>query len=257
MSNIFPFELSPEQLQDPVLFAEYFLDCIKQAPGRKIGIIGEPVSGTTLAMHYITLFDNMKPVYDPRLVPDTINAIIEEFDNIKNIIVGQLPTWIDILKQFNTLSCAGLSIEDHDASEIARQFDQQLISDPSAFNLLKWEAAFSIFCLRDYTVSQATKNSLCIYELPAAPINYNQYFDKLILLRRRPDWLSSSILTKYMTLQVPYETDIILETNKLNAKDTYFKNCCDHGQWLFDKEILNDGTDDELEEKLITSLANY
>ena len=229
-------KIPAEQITDPVSLATHFLDWIRLEPGKKIGFIGEPQAGATVSMHYLELISGLTTIYDPRGIPDTINGTIDCFSDLQAIIETDLANWIEDLRG---------------APYTNERMVQRVATDPTVNNLLAWKDAFSIICLRDHTVL-AGRQPLYIYDLPALPINYNHYFDKLVLIKRRANWPQDPAFLEHIVKEnVSAETEIGL----IAVRDQQFADAKRDGGWAFDYEFTNDGDFDHLEEQLNTMVT--
>jgi len=252
--------VTADHLADPVLFGKYFLDQIKALPGRKIGFIGQPQSGTTLAIHNFCgcnnyqKIGNMITIYDPRGIPDTFNVTLPYFADLDAAITSACPEWISLIKQApsNPMTCPDL---DHcDCPDPSQDLVIKMVSKIStdvaeSRKMLSWKAALALFCLRDLLVvnGNTDPNRFIIFDLPYLPIEYNQYFEKLVLLQRRPNWFTDPLFLAHIETE---GVDIDAEKQLVAVRDQEIADCQSSGKWVFDHTIMNDGDLPSLIQKL-------
>jgi len=225
-----------DQISNPVSLAIHFLEWIRSQPGKKIGFISEPQAGKTVSMHYLEHIPGVTTIYDPRGIPDTINGTTECFSDLESIIDTDLAVWREDLRG---------------APYTTKSFIQRVITDPTANDLFAWRDAFSIICLRDHTILAGTQ-PLYIYDLPALPINYNYYFDKLVFVKRRPNWFQDPAFLEHIAKEdITTETEVAL----IAVRDQLFATAKQQGAWTFDYEFTNDGDFDYLVEQLTTMIT--
>jgi hypothetical protein len=252
--------LTPNHLADPVEFARYFLDQIKSLPGRKIGFIGQPQSGTTLAIHSFTECENYQKlgkittIYDPRGIPDTFNTTLPYFADLDATITAACPDWMAIIKQSpdNPMACLDLDncVCPEPSPDLSVQMVNKISTDVQASRrMLLWKAALNLFCLRDLLFINGNQDPDCviIFDLPYLPVAYNQYFEKLILLKRRQDWFQDPLFLSHI------QTEGVIsqaEQQLVAVRDQEIADCQSLGDWNFDHQILNDGDQSALISKL-------
>jgi hypothetical protein len=255
IQNIFR-DITDQQLTSPVEFAKFFLEKIKQRPGKKIGIIGRPQSGTTTSIQYLSTINstdingkNISVFADFRGVPDTVYGTLSTFEDLQEIVKNQIPTWWPIFE-----GCGVVVNQEFTASpELTNLMVSKVATDVEESRvMLQWKAALAIWCLRDSQyIIETNTDEVGFYELPILPINYNNYFDTLILIDRRPNWFSDP------AFQAHYEgehLDSSAEINLVNMRDQEFNDYQAHGQWQFDTVVLNDSTVEELKNKLLETV---
>ena len=250
------FSLTQSQLNDPIEFGKFFLNELTAYPGKKIGFIGQPQSGTTIAVHHFDGSNNYQKIgdiftyYDPRGIADTFNQTLPLFDDLNEVIRAQLPTWMPLFDQVP---------ENAGFTEVSVTVDPGLVQSmvtkisedvEESRKMLLWKSALNLFCLRDLrTVNEnVDETAWAIFELPYFPAEYNQHFDKLVLLKRRANWFTdpaflAHIGTEGVTAQA--------EENLVAMRDAEFADYRTAGNWQFDYEILNDGSIADLEANLI------
>ena len=254
ITDIFP--LTQEQLTDPIEFSKFFLNDLTARPGKKIGFIGQPQSGTTIAVHHFCGCNEYKQIgniftyYDPRGIADTFNQTLPLFDDLNEIVRIQLPTWMPLFDQVP---------ENAGFTEVSVTVDPALVQsmvtkmsqdEEESRKMLLWKSALNLFCLRDLrTVNEnQDEDAWSIFELPYLPVEYNQHFDKLVLLKRRANWFTDpAFLAHIETESVTSEA----EQNLVAMRDAEFADYRTSGNWQFDYEILNDGSIEDLENNLI------
>ncbi len=248
------FQIESEQLNDSIEFSKFFLERIREFPGKKIGILGKAQSGLTTCSQYLkSLKDtgvngkNIALFADTRGVPDTIIGSLSNIDDLKNIIKEQIPDWYSMFEQQNII----FDQEFKPDPAFASQAINKVINEPiDSRKMLKWRAALAIWCLRDLRYASESQDSERVefYELPYLPIDYNQYFDKLILVERRPNWFSDPAFQAHFNSE---GLDMITETGLVAVRDQEFDDYKNTINWRFDHTILNDGTVEELNAKLL------
>ena len=257
----FPFQLTEQQLNDPIEFGKFFLNELTKFPGKKIGFIGQPQSGTTIAMHYFSSSDEIKKIgnifsyYDPRGIADTFTSILPSFDDLNKIIRDQLPTWMPLIDRcpISTEICASLDecvCKNPDPTVVQEMVIKISQDIEESRKMLLWRSALSLFCLRDLRTVNANvdSESWSIFELPYFPVEYNQYFDKLVLLKRRDNWFSDPAFLAHIEKE---EVEQQTEENLVNMRDQEVYDYNTAGKWAFDYTLVNDGTIEQLETKLI------
>ena len=249
--------LTAEQLADPLLLGTYFLNEIKSFPGHKIGFVGQPQSGTTLSVHYIDTIQSDKPVvclYDPRGIPDTFNQTLPYFDDLNEVISADIPAWMSLIKQApeNHFICPTLD-DCHcpiPPVELAQSMVSKISGDvEESRRMLLWKSALNLFCLRDLLLTNGNTDpeAYIILDLPYFPAEYNQYFEKLVLLKRRPNWFTDPLFQAHIASESVNEQ---AEKDLVAVRDQELVDCQTTGNWTFDYEILNDGNRASLETKL-------
>jgi hypothetical protein len=259
ITDLFP--LTNEQLHDPIKFGTVFLEQIRSLPGRKIGFIGQPQSGTTVSMHHLSSLPNLHTFYDPRGIPDTFNSTLTHFSDLDGVISSQLPTWMPLIKQ---------APENHDIGHTKLINSLYTEPDPDLVNkmvakmsqdveesrkMLLWKAALNLFCMRDLRVTDSNTNPAAveIYDLPYFPVDYNQYFDIVILLKRRDTWFTDGAFLEHIATE---GVDSAAEQALVSMRDQELADYAQAGNWTFDHQILNDGTVDELKMELDELFSN-
>jgi hypothetical protein len=237
-------------MSNPLEFAKFFLEKIKQYPGRKIGIMGRAQSGTTTAVQYLSTLDTIKVFADFRGVPDTFIGTLSLFEDLEAVVKSQIPTWYPIFEE-----CGVVPNQEFTASpELTRRMVTKMATDVEESRLmLQWKAALEIWCLRD---SRCVDNSIGsdkteFYELPVLPIEYNQHFEKLILIDRRPNWFTDPAFQEHYERE---QLDSASEIDLVTMRDQEFADYQAQSQWTFDAVVLNNGTFDELNSKLSTTV---
>jgi hypothetical protein len=261
--------MTAEQMADPVQLAKYFLEEISKLPGRKIGFIGQPQSGTTLAMHHLCgcngyqKIGNFITMYDPRGIPDTFNTTLPYFEDLNEVVVTDIAEWMKLIVQApeNKFTCPTLDdchcpIPSHD---LVQAMVAKISGDvEESRKMLLWKAALNLFCLRDLLVTQGNTDpdAYVIFDLPYLPIEYNQYFEKLVLLKRRDNWFTDPLFLAHIEGE---GVDEQAEKDLVAVRDQEIADCQTAGTWTFDYEIVNDGDQASLEAKLdvlVTNLTN-
>jgi hypothetical protein len=246
--------LTPEEIQDPISIAQYFLDVIKSRPGLKVGIIGRAQSGTTTAMQYLSslsgpAIDNreIQTFFDARGVPDTLLGTVTLFDDLTPVVKQQIPEWWALIEQATIVPGEEAQADINLVIEMVQKMSQDMLESRQ---MLKWKGALNLFALRDLgqISGDNSQDVIEIYELPALPINYNEYFDVLIKIERNPNWFTSQEFQEHFEReQVPKEDEIALVT----MRDEEFQDYAQQGDWQFNQVINNNGTIDQLQVKLI------
>jgi hypothetical protein len=262
LTDVFP-TLTAEQLADPIQLGQFFIDEIVKFPGHKVGFIGQPQSGTTLSVHYINTKSFDKKViclYDPRGIPDTFNGTLPYFEDLNAVIEADIPDWMALIKQAPKNNNVG-------TSEGEFIFDDSISSEDSAIviamvskisedvvgsrRMLLWKSVLNLFCLRDLLLANGNidADAVVILDLPYFPAEYNQHFEKLVLLKRRPNWFTDPLFLAHISVEGINEQS---EKDLIAVRDQELADYQSVGQWVFDYEILNDDSVQSLESKLDT-----
>jgi hypothetical protein len=254
--DVFP-KLTAEQITDPIKLGQFFIEEIVKFPGRKIGFIGQPQSGTTVSVHYISAINSDKKIiclYDPRGIPDTFNNTVSHFEDLNDIIEADIPQWMSLIRQApeNKFTCP--TLEDCHCPVPPEDLVQSMVVKMSSDvvesrRMLLWKAALNLFCLRDLlkTNGNTDETAVVILDLPYFPAEYNKYFEKLILLERRPNWFTDPLFLAHITGE---GVDAQAEKNLVDVRDQELVDCQNRGHWVFDYIILNNSDQTSLETKL-------
>jgi hypothetical protein len=259
ITNLIP--LTDGQLYDPVEFAKYFLEHISSLPGKKIGFIGQPQSGTTTSMHYFSTMPNLFNYYDPRGIPDTFNGTLPHFDeDLYPVVKQQLPTWMPLIEKApkDPAICESLDdciYVDPDPTLVLQMVDKIANDVVESRKMLLWKSALNLFCIRDLSMVSRTntEDSLSVYDLPYLPLEYNQYFDVLVLLKRRPNWFNDPAFLEHIESE---GVDTVAEQNLVAMRDQELLDYSLAGNWKFDFELSNTGSKQELEAELVSLISN-
>ena len=259
LTDLFP-TLTAEQIADPVKLGQFFIEEIVKFPGRKIGFIGQPQSGTTLALHHLCgcngyqKIGNFITMYDPRGIPDTFNETLPYFEDLDAVVEADIPSWLSLIRQApeNKFTCP--TLEDCHCPVPPEDLVQSMVAKISgdvieSRRMLLWKAALNLFCLRDLTMTNGNTdpNAFVIFDLPYFPAEYNKYFEKLVLMKRRPNWFTDPLFLAHIASE---NVDEQAEKDLVAVRDQEIIDCQVAGTWVFDYEILNDGDQSALEAKL-------
>jgi hypothetical protein len=250
-------DMTDLQMSNPLEFAKFFLEKIKQYPGRKLGIMGRAQAGTTTSIQYLSTIDSaqlagksISVFADFRGVPDTFIGSLSQFEDLQAIVKNQLPTWWPIFEQ-----CGVIPNQEFTASpELTNLMVNKMATDVEESRLmLQWKAALEIWCLRDGRCvdNSSSSDQVEFYELPVLPIDYNQYFEKLVLIDRRANWFTDPAFQEHYERE---HVDVSFETNLVNMRDQEFTDYQSQAEWTFDATVLNDGTFDKLKNKLLATV---
>lgn len=260
MNIIDVFSLTQEQLNDPIEFGKFFLNELKTYPGKKIGFIGQPQSGTTVAMHYLNGSDQVKALgdiftyYDPRGIADTFKTSLPLFEDLDAIVREQIPAWMDLFDQVpdnSGFTEVSVTVDTALMQTMVNKISQDV---EESRKMLLWRSALNLFCLRDLrTVNENQEtDSWSIFELPYFPVHYNESFDKLIVLERRPNWFSDPAFLAHIGTEGVTEE---AERNLVNMRDAELADYQLAGDWVVDYTIKNTGTVADLELKLLNTVT--
>ena len=250
ITDLFP--LTNEQLHDPIKFGTFFLEQIRSMPGRKIGFVGQPQSGTTVSMHHLSSLSNLYTFYDPRGIPDTFNSILRYFSDLDGVVTSQLPTWMPLIKQVPLSYDSDEPVDSDLVNKMITKISQDV---EESRKMLLWRAALNLFCMRDLRVTNKNTdaNAVEIYDIPYFPVDYNQYFDIVILLKRRDTWFTDTAFLEHIATE---GADSTAEQALIAMRDQELADYAQAGNWTFDHQILNDGTVDELKMELDELFSN-
>lgn len=263
MNIIDIFPLTQEQLTNPIEFGKFFLNEITAKPGKKIGFIGEPQSGATVAMHHFAGVSDYKKIgdifayMDPRGIADTFTTTLPLFDDLNEIIRAQLPTWMPLIDRcpINVEVCTSLQncqCQEPDPTVVQEMVTKISQDVEESRKMLLWRSALNLFCLRDLRTLNTNEEDTTwsIFELPYFPVAYNDVFDKMVLLKRRDNWFTDPAFLAHIAGEgVTEET----ERNLVDMRDNEMADYSRAGSWVFDYTIVNDGTVTDLEAKLIAT----
>jgi hypothetical protein len=258
ITDLFP--LTNEQLHDPIKFGTVFLEQIRSLPGRKIAFIGQPQSGTTVSMHHLSSLPNLHTFYDPRGIPDTFNSTLTYFSDLDGVVTSQLPTWMPLIKQSPENHSRGCTVSECFCEPASPDLVNKMVAKISqdveeSRKMLLWKAALNLFCMRDLRITNGNTNPAAveIYDLPYFPVDYNQYFDIVILLKRRDTWFTDSAFLEHIATE---GVDATAEQALVSMRDQELADYTQAGNWIFDHQILNDGTVGELKMELDELFSN-
>ena len=265
ITDIFP--LTQEQLNNPIDFGRFFLDQLISSPGKKLGLIGQPQSGSSTVMHYISGSSDLNQTgktiftyYEPRGIADTFKSTLPSFEDLNQIVRAQLPTWMPLIDKCpispEITVAAGSNISEEVDPNVVQEMVAKISQDvEESRKMLLWRSAFSLFCLRDLRGVNANVDptTWSIFELPYFPVNYSNYFDTMILLQRRNNWFNDPAFLAHIAREGVSQ---IAEENLVSMRDAEIADYQQAGNWAFDYTIVNDGTIAELETKVLSTLTD-
>lgn len=249
------FEIQQTQINDPVEFAKFFLGKIQELPGKKIGVLGRSQSGLTTCFQYLaSLKDSgvdgkyLASFSDNRDVLETFIGSVDNVEDLKAVVKNQISDWYSMFEAQNIVPGEPFTPDPAFASQA---INKVINESETSKKMWQWKAALTIWCLRDQRSADGSQNveRLEFYELPYLPINYNQYFDKLILIERRDNWFSDPAFQAHFQSE---GLDMSTETGLVSTRDAEFDSYRNSVNWNFDQSITNNGTVDQLRSSILT-----
>lgn len=248
------FPITQEQINNSVEFSKFFLGKIKEYPGVKVGVIGRSQSGTTTCFDYLKALSStgvdgraVASYSDNRDVLETFIGTLNNIEDLTAVVKSQIPDWYSMFEAQNIVPGEPFTV---DPAFSAQAINKVINEAEDSRKMWNWKAALTIWCLRDLRSANIIQdpNRLEFFELPYLPINYNQYFDKLILIERRPNWFSDPLFQEHFQSE---GLDAATETSLISVRDAEFDDYRNASNWSFDHTIVNDGTVEELHAKIL------